>query len=81
MIAVALALAAVTFSAGFVRNSTVLPLALLLGAGPLMMASRCVHRAWLETTLLVAGAALLGIGHVVNLRRGHDCSGEHADAA
>lgn len=74
MMVVALLLAAVTFSAGFVRNTTLLPLTLLVVAGPLMMASRCVHRPWLETTLLVAGAVLLSIGHVVNLRRGHECS-------
>lgn len=78
MIAVALALAAITFSAGFVRHTTLLPLTLLVIAGPLMMASRCVHRPLLETSLLVAGTVLLSVGHVVNLRRGHDCSAERA---
>lgn len=73
MVIVALILAAITFSAGFVRSATVLPLALLAVAGPLMMASRCVHRSWLEATLLVAGAVLLSIGHVINLRSGHEC--------
>jgi hypothetical protein len=80
MIVVALTLAAITFSAGFVRNTTLLPLTLLLVAGPLMMASRCVQRPWLETSLLVAGAVLLSIGHVVNLRRGHDCNAERGQA-
>ncbi|HEX7153160.1 MAG TPA: MerC domain-containing protein [Thermoanaerobaculia bacterium] len=74
MIVVALALAAITFSAGFVRNTALLPLTLLVIAGPLMIASRCVEHPWLETSLLVAGAVLLSIGHIVNLRRGHDCS-------
>lgn len=76
MIAIALALAAVTFSAGFVRNTTILPLLLLVTAAPLMIASRCFHHPVLETSLLVAGAILLSIGHVVNLRRAHDCSAE-----
>jgi hypothetical protein len=74
MIVVALVVAAVTFSAGFVRNTAFVPLALFLVAGPLMITSRCVRHAWAETGLLVAGAVLLGIGHVVNLRRGHLCS-------
>lgn len=74
MMIVALALAAVTFSSGFVRNATLLPLTLLVVAGPLMIASRCVHREWLETLLVVSGAVLLSTGHVINLRRGHACS-------
>lgn len=75
-IVVALSIAATTFSAGFVRHTAVVPLVLLLVAGPVMMASRCVHGALPETALLVAGAILLSVGHVVNLRRGHVCTAE-----
>jgi hypothetical protein len=46
---------------------------LLLAAAPLMIASRCVPQLWLQTALLVTGAILLVIGHVVNLRRSHVC--------
>ena len=81
MIVVALSIAAATFSAGFVRHTTVAPLVLLLVAGPVMMASRCVHGALLETTLLVTGAVLLSAGHVVNLRRGHLCAAERPCSA
>jgi hypothetical protein len=76
MIVVALSIAAATFSAGFVRHTAVLPLVLLLCAGPVMIASRCVHGALLETGLLVTGAMLLSIGHVLSLRRGHVCAAE-----
>jgi hypothetical protein len=78
MIVVALSIAAVTFTAGFVRHTAIAPLVLLLGAGPVMIASRCVHGALLETGLLVIGAFLLSIGHVVNLRRGHVCAAERS---
>jgi hypothetical protein len=71
MIVIALSIAAATFSAGFVRHTAVMPLVLLLVAGPVMMASRCVHGALVETALLVTGAILLSAGHVMNLRRGH----------
>jgi hypothetical protein len=74
MILVALAIATATFSAGFVRHTTIAPLALLLVAGPVMMASHCVHGPLLETALLVTGAILLSAGHIVNLRRGHVCT-------
>lgn len=77
MIIVALSIAAATFSAGFVRHTTVVPLALLVIAGPLMMASRCVRNALLETALLVAGAVLLSIGHIISLRAGHVCAAEN----
>jgi hypothetical protein len=78
MIGISLMIAAVTFTAGFVRNTTVLPLALLLVGAPVMIASRSVHHPWAEPALLIAGAVLLSIGHVVNLRRGHLCSDECA---
>jgi hypothetical protein len=76
MIVAAISIAAATFSAGFVRHTTVVPLALLLVAGPVMIASRYVHRALLETALLVTGAVLLSVGHVVSLRQGHVCAAE-----
>lgn len=78
MIVVALAIAAATFSAGFVRNTAIAPLAILLVAGPVMALSRCVRQPWLETTLVIVGAVLLGIGHFVNLRRGHACAADRA---
>jgi hypothetical protein len=76
MILVSLSIAAATFSAGFVRHTAIAPLALLLVAGPVMMASRCVHGPLLETALLVTGAILLSAGHIMNLRRGHVCTAE-----
>lgn len=76
MIALSLVIAAFSFTAGFVRNTAVLPLALLLVAGPVMIGSRSVHHPWAETALLIAGAVLLSIGHVVNLRLGHLCPDE-----
>jgi hypothetical protein len=78
MIGISMVIAQVSFTAGFVRNTTVLPLALLLVAAPVMIASRSVQHPWAETALLMAGAVLLSVGHVVNLRRGHICPNECA---
>jgi hypothetical protein len=74
MMIAALVIAAATFSAGFVRRTTIAPLLLLLVAGPVMIVSRFVQSALTERGLLVAGAVLLVIGHVLNLRGGHDCA-------
>jgi len=74
VIVVALSLAAASFSSGFVRNTSVVPLVLLVVAGPVMVASRCVHQPWLEALLLVTGSLLIAAGHLVNMRRSHSCA-------